>query len=64
MERGRGKRRDYRNGYYERDFVTRFGTLRLRITRTRGKSFLPVGRRRALSRKWRDVSRGRSKIFE
>ena len=34
---------DYRNGYYERDFVTRFGTLRLRIARTRGKNFLPRG---------------------
>src|SRR6201984_3759652 len=45
-QRRRGKRRDYRNGYYERDFVTRFGTIRLRIARTRGKSFLPVGLRR------------------
>jgi len=45
-ERRRGKRRDYRNGYYERDFVTRFGSIRLRIARTRGKSFLPVGLRR------------------
>ena len=45
-ERRRGKRRAYRNGYYERDFVTRFGTLRLRIARTREKSFLPVGLRR------------------
>src|SRR5207237_7419985 len=44
-ERKRGKRRDYRNGYYQRDFVTRFGTIRLRIARTRGKSFLPVGLR-------------------
>jgi len=26
--------------------VTRFGTIRLRIARTRGKSFLPVGLRR------------------
>jgi transposase-like protein len=34
-------RRDYRNGYYERDFVTRFGTLRLRIARTRQRGFLP-----------------------
>jgi len=34
-------RRDYRNGYYERDFVTRFGTLRLRIARTRKRGFLP-----------------------
>ena len=45
-ERRRGKRRVYRNGYYERDFVTRFGTIRLRIARTRNKSFLPVGLRR------------------
>ena len=37
-ERRRGKRRDYRNGYYQRDFVTRLGTIRLRIARTRGKS--------------------------
>jgi len=35
------KRKDYRNGYYERDFVTRFGTLRLRIARWRKKGFLP-----------------------
>jgi len=42
-ERRSGKRRDYRNGCYERDFVTRFGTLRLRIARTREKSFLPRG---------------------
>lgn len=34
---------DYRNGYYERDFVTRLGTLRLRIARTRRKNFLPRG---------------------
>ena len=33
----------YRNGYYKRDFVTRFGTIRLKIARTRGKSFLPAG---------------------
>src|SRR3989442_12403400 len=42
-ERGARKRRQYRNGYYERDFVTRFGTLRLRVARTREKSFLPRG---------------------
>ena len=36
---------EYRNGYYERDFVTRWGTLRLRIARTRGRAFLPVGLR-------------------
>ena len=40
----RGSRRQpYRNGYYERAFVTRFGTLRLRVARTREKSFLPRG---------------------
>jgi putative transposase len=36
------QRKDYRNGYYTRDFVTRFGTLRLRIARTRKKGFLPA----------------------
>src|SRR3989454_3103887 len=41
--RRRGQRRVYRNGYYERDFVTRFGTIRLRIARTREKRFLPRG---------------------
>jgi len=45
-ERRRGQRRRYRNGYYARDFVTRFGTIRLRIARTREKSFLPVGLQR------------------
>ena len=49
-ERRRGRRRIYRNGYYERDFVTRFGTIRLRIARTREKSFLPVGLRRVQRR--------------
>jgi putative transposase len=42
-ERGPRPSSDYRNGYYERDFVTRFGTIRLRIARTRDKSFLPRG---------------------
>ena len=37
--------RDYRHGYYERDYVTRFGTLRLRIARTRERAFLPAGMR-------------------
>jgi putative transposase len=36
------QRKDYRNGHYERDIVTRFGTLRLRIARTRKKGFLPA----------------------
>lgn len=34
---------DYRNGFYERDFVTRFGTIRVRIARTRKQNFLPPG---------------------
>jgi putative transposase len=42
-ERNEEQRRDYRNGYYERDFVTVLGTIRLRIARTRGRSFLPSG---------------------
>jgi putative transposase len=42
-ERGPRPRARYRNGYYERDFVTVFGSLRLRIARARGKSFLPQG---------------------
>jgi len=42
---GEGER-EYRNGYYERDWVTRFGTIKLRIARTRGKCFLPRGLRR------------------
>src|SRR5207244_10836705 len=39
-ERRRGRGRVYRNGYYERDCVTRFGTIRLRVARTREQSFL------------------------
>ena len=42
-EREAKQRKDYRNGYYERDFMTRFGTIRLRIARTRRKNFLPEG---------------------
>jgi putative transposase len=41
--RGPRKQGSYRNGYYERDFATVFGTIRLRIARVRGKSFLPRG---------------------
>jgi putative transposase len=36
-------RRDARNGFYERDFVTRLGTLRVRVARTRQRAFLPAG---------------------
>ncbi len=44
-ERGDSPKPSYRNGYYERDWVTRFGTIRLRIARTRKKNFLPTGLR-------------------
>jgi putative transposase len=40
------ERTDVRNGFYERDFVTRLGTLRVRIARTRQQAFLPAGLRR------------------
>jgi transposase-like protein len=36
-------RQGQRNGFYLRDFVTRLGTLRLKIARTRERSFLPQG---------------------
>jgi mutator family transposase len=42
-QRRRSRQQPYRNGYYERDFVTSFGTIRLRIAGTREKSFLPGG---------------------
>ena len=42
-ERRARREPDYRNGYYERDFVTRFGTIRMRIARTRKQNFLPPG---------------------
>ena len=42
-ERGPRRSSQYRNGYYDRDFVTRFGTIRLKIARARGKGFLPPG---------------------
>lgn len=42
----REERVDYRNGFYEREYVTPLGVLRLRIPRTRQRSFLPrwIGR--------------------
>ena len=42
-ERAAEKRRSYRNGFYVRDFVTRLGTLRVRVARARDRSFLPKG---------------------
>jgi putative transposase len=38
--------REHRNGFYQRHFVTIFGTLVLRIARARGRSFLPAGLKR------------------
>jgi transposase-like protein len=35
------RRKDHRNGYYLRDFIIRFGTLRLRIARSRKRGLLP-----------------------
>ncbi len=46
-ERARPAQRvDYRNGFYPRDYVTPLGVVRLRIPRTRQRSFLPrwIGR--------------------
>ena len=40
------ERTDARNGFYERDFVTRLGTVRVRVARTRQRAFLPTGLRR------------------
>jgi putative transposase len=42
-ERASEERRGYRNGYYVRDFVTRLGTLRVRVARSRERSFRPPG---------------------
>lgn len=54
-ERNAEQRRDYRNGYYERDFVTVLGTLRLCIARTRGQ-LLSAGRTGRVSRRAPEVS--------
>ena len=37
------ERADSRNGYYERDYVTALGSIRIRVRRTRKRSFLPRG---------------------
>src|SRR5215472_1465403 len=42
----RKEEREHRNGFYERHFVTVFGTLLLRIARARSRSFLPAGVKR------------------
>ena len=40
----RASRTDALNGFYERDFMTRLGALRLRMARTRQRAFLPAER--------------------
>jgi len=45
-EPGADERPDYRNGYYDRNWVTVFGTVTVRIARTRNRAFLPKGLRR------------------
>jgi putative transposase len=49
------ERVDSRNGFYERDFVTPLGAIRLRVRRTRKRSFLPRGLR-ALQRRSPEVA--------
>jgi putative transposase len=40
---GEAGRIDYRNGFYQREYVTPLGVLRFRVSRTRLRSFLPRG---------------------
>src|SRR3989304_46677 len=49
------ERGDSRNGFYQRDYVTPMGTIRLRVRRTRKRSFLPRGIR-ALERRSPEVA--------
>jgi putative transposase len=42
----RAGEREHRNGFYQRRFVTIFGTLEVRVARSRGQSFLPPGLKR------------------
>jgi len=49
------ERVDSRNGYYERDYVTAMGSIRLRVRRTRKRSFLPRGLK-ALERRSPEVA--------
>src|SRR5258707_14218728 len=43
FQRRRSRRQPYRNGYYERGFVARVGTIRVRGACARAQSFLPCG---------------------
>ena len=55
MNAVRGSARQYRNGYYERDFATRFGTIRLRIARPAARVFA-AGDRRSSSAARRELA--------
>ena len=37
------EREDSRNGWYERDYATSVGVIRVKVRRTRKRSFLPAG---------------------
>jgi putative transposase len=55
-ERATGQERiDYRNGFYQRRYVTPWGVIGLRVSRTRLRSFLPRGMK-ALERRSPEVS--------
>jgi putative transposase len=55
-ERVAGEARiDYRNGFYQRQYVTPLGVIGLRVSRTRLRSFLPHGMR-ALERRSPEVA--------
>jgi len=51
----RDERVDSRNGCYERDYVTPLGSIRIRVRRTRKRSFLPRGLK-ALERRAPEVA--------
>ena len=52
---GEAGRIDYRNGFYEREYVTPLGVIKVRVSRTRMRSFLPRGMR-ALEQRSPEVS--------
>jgi putative transposase len=49
------ERRDYRNGSYQRDYALPIGTIRVQVSRTRKRSFLPRGMK-ALERRSPEVA--------
>jgi putative transposase len=60
-EEGDG-RQDYRNGFYERDYVLPVGTIRVRVSRARKRAFLPRGMK-ALERRSPEVAELLRQIF-